>query len=103
MDICQGEGIEPDRKEVVRLAPVDFDKGLTGAISDSASFLSYSSINMTSGAGHDAQLIAGRFPAAMIFIASKDGLSHNIKEYSSPGDIEKGANVLLHTLLRLDD
>lgn len=38
----------------------------------------------------------------MIFIPSKDGISHSPKEYSKPGDIENGANVLLDALLRLD-
>jgi N-carbamoyl-L-amino-acid hydrolase len=41
-------------------------------------------------------------PAGMIFIPSKDGISHAPREYSRPADIENGANVLLHTLLQLD-
>jgi N-carbamoyl-L-amino-acid hydrolase len=38
----------------------------------------------------------------MIFIPSKDGISHAPEEYSSPEAIANGANVLLHTLLELD-
>jgi acetylornithine deacetylase/succinyl-diaminopimelate desuccinylase-like protein len=38
----------------------------------------------------------------MIFIPSKDGISHSPREYSKPADIENGANVLLQTLLALD-
>ena len=38
----------------------------------------------------------------MIFIPSVDGVSHSPKEYSRPGDIENGANVLLHTILEID-
>jgi N-carbamoyl-L-amino-acid hydrolase len=38
----------------------------------------------------------------MIFIPSKGGISHSPKEYSSPKDIANGANVLLHTVLKLD-
>ena len=56
---------------------------------------------MVSGAGHDAQLMAGICPTAMIFVPSRDGISHNPDEYSSPEDLETGANVLLHTALEL--
>ena len=39
----------------------------------------------------------------MIFVPSKNGISHSPKEYSSPKDISNGANVLLHTILKLDE
>jgi len=38
----------------------------------------------------------------MIFIPSKDGISHAPREYSAPQDIVNGANVLLRTVLALD-
>ena len=57
---------------------------------------------MPSGAGHDAQEMAVICPIGMIFIPSKDGISHSPREYSSPKDIANGANVLLHTVLKLD-
>ncbi len=56
---------------------------------------------MVSGAGHDVQIMAHICPTAMIFIPSKDGISHSPAEYSRPEDIEAGANVLLHTAFRL--
>jgi N-carbamoyl-L-amino-acid hydrolase len=56
---------------------------------------------MPSGAGHDAQMLARVCPTAMIFVPSAGGISHNVKEFTSPADLEAGANVLLHTLLRL--
>ncbi len=39
----------------------------------------------------------------MIFIPSVGGISHSPKELSRPKDIENGANVLLLTLLKIDD
>jgi len=56
---------------------------------------------MTSGAGHDAQMMARLCPAAMIFVPSVDGVSHNPAEHTDDGDLNAGANVLLHTLLGL--
>jgi N-carbamoyl-L-amino-acid hydrolase len=57
---------------------------------------------MQSGAGHDAQDMALICPVGMIFIPSKNGISHSPDEYSSPEDITNGANTLLNTLLQLD-
>ena len=57
---------------------------------------------MPSGAGHDAQEMAVICPVGMIFVPSKNGISHSPTEYSSPQDITNGANVLLHTVLNLD-
>lgn len=57
---------------------------------------------MQSGAGHDAQDMALICPVGMIFIPSQGGISHSPDEYSSPEDIANGANVLLATLLQLD-
>jgi N-carbamoyl-L-amino-acid hydrolase len=58
---------------------------------------------MTSGAGHDAQMLARICPTAMIFVPSVKGISHNPAEYTAPGDLVAGANVLLHTILELAD
>ena len=58
---------------------------------------------MPSGAGHDAQEMAQICPIGMIFVPSKNGISHSPKEYSSPEDISNGANVLLHTVLKIDE
>lgn len=71
-------------------------------IESSAKTLGLSSTYLPSGAGHDSQEIARFAPIGMIFIPSKDGISHAPKEYSSPEDITNGANVLLHTILALD-
>lgn len=56
---------------------------------------------MTSGANHDANPLSRRMNAGMIFIPSKDGISHNPAEFSSTEDIEKGAEVMLATVKKL--
>lgn len=81
--------------------PVHFDFKVVGAIEESANALDYTNKRMMSGAGHDAQLMAGVCPAAMIFIPSKNGISHSVEEYSSDEDVVAGANVLLNTVLKL--
>ena len=56
---------------------------------------------MTSGAGHDAQMFARVCPAAMIFVPSENGLSHNPAEFTSQREIEDGSNVLLQIMAKL--
>ena len=56
---------------------------------------------MPSGAGHDAQNLASVTRSGMLFIPSKKGRSHRPDETSDWRAIERGANVLLHTLLDL--
>lgn len=60
-------------------------------------------IEICSGAGHDSCQTSSRIPTSMIFIPSKDGLSHNYHEYSSPEDIENGFKVLLQSIINYDN
>lgn len=57
---------------------------------------------MVSGAGHDACPVNDRVPTSMIFIPSKDGVSHNPSEYSKPEEIDLGFKVLLGAVLGYD-
>jgi N-carbamoyl-L-amino-acid hydrolase len=83
-------------------APALTDKHLQRLIGQSAKGLGLSTRLMPSGAGHDAQEMANLGPIGMIFIPSVGGISHSPKEFSRPGDIENGANVLLETVLSVD-
>jgi acetylornithine deacetylase/succinyl-diaminopimelate desuccinylase-like protein len=57
---------------------------------------------MVSGAGHDSVMTNRVCPTSMIFVPSKDGISHNPKEYTSPEDCATGAQVLLGAVLKYD-
>ncbi|CAR23191.1 M20 family metallo-hydrolase [Lachancea thermotolerans CBS 6340] len=58
--------------------------------------------NMQSGAGHDSCQVSTRVPTSMIFVPSKDGLSHNYREHTSPEDVESGLEVLLGAVINHD-
>jgi N-carbamoyl-L-amino-acid hydrolase len=81
---------------------IQFDDRLLSSVEKAAKDLGYSYKRMYSGAGHDAQYVSELLPAAMIFIPSKDGLSHTVVEYSSPEQTWHGANVLLNALIETD-
>ena len=80
-----------------------FDPAVIELVRDTAEQLGYSVVQLPSGAGHDAQMLARVCPTAMIFTPSVDGLSHNPTEHTTPADLEAGANVLLHTMLALTE
>lgn len=95
------EGVAIEAKWLARFEPVDFDPGVVELIERVAVGRGLSTRRMPSGAGHDAQMFARMCPTAMIFVPSIGGLSHNPAELTSADDLERGANVLLHTLLEL--
>lgn len=86
----------------VALAPAPTDERLRKVIEEAATSLGLSHRRLPSGAGHDAQDMAHIAPMAMIFVPSKDGISHAPQEYTAPADIANGVDVLLRTLLAID-
>ena len=78
------------------------DPTMKAVITDSAKGLGLTTQEMPSGAGHDAQDLARIGPMGMIFVPSVGGISHSPKEFTKPEDVVNGANVLLQTILRLD-
>ena len=60
-----------------------------------------SPIQLTSGAFHDAMYLADHCPTAMIFVPSKDGLSHNAAEETAHEDLVLGARALAHAVVSL--
>lgn len=82
--------------------PALTDTTIQNAILKSAEKLGLSTKHMSSGAGHDAQDISRIAPTGMIFVPSKDGISHSPKEFTSASDMANGANILLHAILLLD-
>lgn len=91
-----------DFKEINVNIPAPTDPNIRSLISDAARELGLTTKSLPSGAGHDAQDMARLGPVGMIFIPSVGGISHSPREFSLPEDITNGANVLLHTLLKLD-
>jgi N-carbamoyl-L-amino-acid hydrolase len=71
------------------------------AIASAAAEIGVGSMHLPAMAGHDAQVVGRVAPAGMIFVPSKDGRSHSPLEFTADEDLERGANVLLATLLRL--
>jgi beta-ureidopropionase / N-carbamoyl-L-amino-acid hydrolase len=83
-------------------SPTIASKEIQDKMIQAAEYLGISYIKMQSGAGHDVQEMAKLAPIGLVFIPSKDGISHNPKEYSSSLEMANGANLILHTILLWD-
>jgi N-carbamoyl-L-amino-acid hydrolase len=95
------EGVTISKRTLARFEPVVFHDDVISSVERNCASLGYSHMHLPSGAGHDAQMFARVCPAAMIFVPSINGVSHNPAENTSSEDLEAGANVLLHTMLEL--
>ncbi len=86
-------------EETWRVEHSPFDEKLVQRILQAAHDLGYSSLQMVSGAGHDASYMNQVCPTAMIFVPSIGGRSHVEVENTTWQDCEAGANVLLQIIL----
>ncbi|PRF45744.1 Zn-dependent hydrolase [Burkholderia multivorans] len=93
------EGVQISTERLARFEPVVFDAALVDAIEKAAARRGFSYRRMTSGAGHDAQMIARIAPAAMIFVPSRGGISHNPREHTDDSQLVDGARLLLDVVL----
>ncbi len=97
--LAQQEGVKITTERLARFEPVVFDAGLVACIEASANRFGFTNRRMTSGAGHDAQMMARIAPAAMIFVPSQGGVSHNPREHTDDDQLVTGAQVLLDVVL----
>lgn len=100
-ELAQRTGVSVATEPLARFEPVKFDDGICRRIERAAQGRGLTVRRMTSGAGHDAQMIARICPAAMIFVPSLGGVSHNPREHTDPEDLVAGANVLLDVVAGL--
>ena len=99
--LADAEGVTVVVERLAQFDPVTFDPAIVAAIEAAAAENGLRSRRMTSGAGHDAQMIARLCPAAMIFVPSLKGISHNPREHTQAADLQAGANVLLDVIRKL--
>lgn len=95
-------GVKANINETFYAKPVELSKTIMNCIEEEAVSLGYESLFMNSGAGHDAMIMAEYVPTGMIFIPSKNGISHTSEEWTDYEKIQNGVEVLLNTVIALD-
>jgi N-carbamoyl-L-amino-acid hydrolase len=99
--IARRRGLMFEFSVLSEIAPVQCAARVVDAIDASVDDLHLAATHLSSGAAHDAQIVAAIAPTGMIFVPSKGGRSHSAAEWTAWSDIEAGANTLLHTLTKL--
>jgi len=102
-EVAAARGITVELRPMSATTPAPCAPRVQETIEAACASLGLTSRRLYSAAGHDAQNLAGVTDSGMIFIPSHGGKSHRVDEMSDWDAIERGANVLLHTLLRLTE
>jgi N-carbamoyl-L-amino-acid hydrolase len=97
------EGCTYSLTEEVALEAHQFTGFVIDLLEESARELGLSFTKMVSGAGHDAQMLGRVSPAAMIFVPSIKGISHNPNERTESRDLVNGGNLLLSAVVKLSE
>jgi N-carbamoyl-L-amino-acid hydrolase len=92
-------GLSISVERVSYYPPCPFHPDCVNAVREATATLGYSTMDVVSGAGHDAIYTARLAPSGMIFVPCKDGISHNEIEDAKSEHMEAGCNVLLHAML----
>lgn len=100
-DSAAGRGLKFSYKSADHTDPVVVPDRLLELMQDVCEQQGYSYMRLPSGAGHDAQILGTVTDTAMIFIPCEDGISHSPQEKIKWEDLERGANLMLETILRL--
>ncbi|MBI4572003.1 MAG: Zn-dependent hydrolase [candidate division NC10 bacterium] len=100
-EVASAWGLEVSVETILDIEPVPLAEEVQAAIVAAAGELGCRSLRMPAMAGHDAQVVGRVAKAGMIFVPSRDGRSHSPLEFTADEDVERGANVLLRTLLKL--
>jgi N-carbamoyl-L-amino-acid hydrolase len=99
--VARARGVILEVEHLMRAEPVRMSPRIQEEIELAARELGLLTRRMPSGAGHDAQVLASVTDAGMLFVPSQGGRSHRPDEWTDWPALERGANVLLTTLLRL--
>lgn len=99
-DTCLKRGLEHEVFKTQDMPPVPVIPEVVDLLEKTAKECNIPTITMPSGAAHDAMVMASLCPIGMIFVRSRDGLSHCPEEFTSKEDLKLGTTLLLHSLVK---
>lgn len=98
-----GRGVHVTCTRQLEQPAVPLDPHLTDLLSKAAAQAGFPARRMTSGAGHDAMILAPTIPSSMLFLRSPGGLSHHPDESVLPHDVEAALATAMEFLTQLRD
>ena len=95
-------GVTIDAQQTSFKPPVEMNSALKEIIKSSCEQCGLSYRSMSSGAGHDAMIMADISKAAMLFVPCVKGITHNPAEFVHPENMGKGTDVLFNAIQKID-
>ncbi|MDF2038238.1 M20 family metallo-hydrolase [Cytobacillus oceanisediminis] len=92
--IAEERSIDVQMNLNAKIKPLPIDESLQAGIAESLEKFDIKPVYIPSGAGHDTMIVGTEMPAAMLFVRSRDGISHNPREWTSLNDCVYGVHVL---------
>lgn len=92
--IAEERSIDVQMKLNAKIKPLPINESLQAGIAESLTKFNINPVYIPSGAGHDTMIVGTEMPAAMLFVRSRDGISHNPREWTSLNDCVHGVHVL---------
>lgn len=99
--LADAEGCKFNVIESTGQSAVTVDPGLTDLLAEAITECADEPLRLSSGAGHDAVMMARAFPIAMLFLRHPDGVSHHPDERVDRDDVAVGIEVMTRFVLRL--
>ena len=99
--LASEEGLTLSIRPKVRVKPLTFSREIVDTLKTAAQDQGFSHMRMISGAGHDAQLVGMTYPAAMVFVPSRKGISHNPEEFTKTLHIQQAIKVITQAVVEL--
>jgi allantoate deiminase len=100
--IAVRRGLEVASETLQREEPVEVDAAIAAALDAAVGeVVAGEVVHLPSGAAHDAMVLAEVAPVGMLFVRSRDGLSHTPDEFTSTADLDVAARALVGALRRL--
>lgn len=97
------KGITAEIDEMLYEKPVQLSEKIHQQLRANSEALGLKSRSMVSGAGHDAMIFAGFTEVGLVFVPSKDGLSHTPEEWTDYEQVQKGIEVVYETVKQLTE
>ena len=99
--IAAATGCQLEVASTENRAVIEFDQQSNAAIEDAFARSGTSCLHMSTIAGHDAIRLQSVCPSTLLFVPSKDGISHSPEEFTSDEDVCAGFDAMLHAVSRL--
>ncbi|GAU78956.1 Zn-dependent hydrolase [Fusibacter sp. 3D3] len=100
-DLANLNGIQFEIEMLLSVKPVAIDAEVIKCFKGQADQNQFSYKMMNSGAGHDAMIMASIAPSGLIFVPSKDGRSHCKEEWTDYDALQKGIELICHSIIEL--